>query len=380
MMRYPRVLLFDANPLVNGKKSGVGYYTQSLIQALASTYPEEIKLVGHYFSFLGRKDNIRLPEAPNIEYVRSKIIPGRALSILRRLGLQLPLELFFKRRGDFALFTNFVSLPSFTGIPTAVVVHDLCFLEVPEYVSERNRNFLKRFVPQSLKRARKVIIISAFTKAAVQNHYSVPEDRFIITPIAPAPKIEAPDINIRSLGITKKYLLFVGTLEPRKNILSLAEAYELLPADIRAKYQLVLAGAPGWYIEETLGYINKLQNSGFGILTLGHVSDKQRAALYEHAELFVLPSHYEGFGMPILEAMSYGVPTAVSNLPVFHEVAGAASYYFNQNDPQDIAASIEKLLRNAHSRQELAKAGHDRLRLYNWKVTAQGLYKDLFTS
>lgn len=370
-------VLFDANPIVNGNKSGVGYYTYNLITALAENYPNDIQLTGHYFSFLGKKDAADLPKASNITYIRSRFIPGKILSITRMLGLQPPLELFFRRKGDLALFTNFVSLPSLFRTPTLVTVHDLCFEDVPEYVAEKNRNFLHRFVPQAVKTASKVITISQSTQRAIQNKYGTPSEKFIVTPIPPEKHKSLGKVKLGTMGVQGKFILFVGTLEPRKNIIGLVKAYAALPDEIKKEYALVLAGGNGWYIEETLGYIKQLQDSGNNIVLTGYITDAQKSSLYQSADLFVLPSHYEGFGMPILEAMSYGVPTAVSDIDVFHEVSGNASLYFNHKDPGAIAQSISKLLTNQKLLAEYAQKGEERAASYSWPEVARTLYDNL---
>lgn len=372
-------ILFDANPMVNGNKSGVGYYTYNLIDALASNYPNDIELVGHYFSFLGKKDGADLPKAPNITYVRSRLIPGKILSVTRMLGLQPPLELFFRTKGDVALFTNFVSLPSTLNTPTLVTVHDLCFEDVPEYVAEKNRKFLHRFVPQAIKKSRKVLTISKSTQKAIQDKYGTAPEKFIVLPIPPEEHRPLEKVDLGTMGIQGKYILFVGTLEPRKNIIGLVKAYDALPKEIKQKYGLVLAGGNGWYIDETLDYIKTLQQAGNNIILTGYITDAQKSALYRSADLFVLPSHYEGFGMPILEAMSYGVPTAVSNIDVFHEVSGNASAYFDHKDPEAIARSISKLLTNQELLTEYAEKGKKRAASYSWPEVAKTLYNNLIT-
>ncbi|MBA3758279.1 glycosyltransferase family 4 protein [Candidatus Saccharibacteria bacterium] len=377
MKNKPLKILFDANPLVNGNKSGVGYYTQGLVQALADNYPTEIELVGHYFSFLGRKDKIALPTAQNIRYVRSKLVPGKILSITRKLGFQLPLELFFKQRGDVALFTNFVSLPSITNIPIIVAVHDLCFEDVPQYVAEKNRSFLRRFVPRSISTAKLVITISETTKLAIKHRYQTDDNKFVITPIPPSSPVHTKQTSTSSFGIKKDYVLFVSTLEPRKNVINLVKAYEQLSENIRDTHQLVLAGGQGWYMEETLTYIKNLQGNGYGIILAGYVSDVQRAELYTNTKLFVVPSHYEGFGMPILEAMSYGVPTAVSDIPVFHEVAENASLYFDKDNPGAIAEAITTMLDSIEVREKYIKLGNERLKNYDWQVVAEKLLSSI---
>ncbi len=377
MNKKPLTILFDANPMVNGNKSGVGYYTHSLIQALADNYPDHIKLVGHYFSFLGKKDHLALPRAKNIQYVRSRLIPGKVLSITRRLGFQPPLEIFFKRTGDTAIFTNYFSLPSIFKIPRMVVLHDLCYIEAPQFVSKKNREFIKRFVPHAVKTASRIITISDATKRAIKKYYSVPDDKFVITPIPPIVKHPDRGYDLAGIGVKGTYILFVGTLEPRKNILGLVQAYEQLLPALRDEYQLVLAGGVGWYMEETQEYIAGLKKQGLQIITPGYISDDAKAALYEHANLFVLPSHYEGFGMPILEAMDYGIPTAVSDIEVFHEVAGSASLYFDKDSPASIAKAMAKVLGSPDLQKELVAKGHERLKSYNWQDIAQSVYENI---
>lgn len=372
-MSGPKRILFDATPMVNGNKSGVGYYTFNLIKALADEYPYDVQLVGHYFNFLGRRGDVNLPEAPNISYVQSRLVPGKVLSITRKLGFQPPLELFFKRRGDIALFTNFVSLPSVTDIPCAVAVHDLAFIDMPEYVAEKNRQFLQRFVPRSIRHAKFTITISNATKGGIESRFGINASDILVTPIPPGKKLVTQQWPV-SVPAKQSYVLFVSTLEPRKNVSGLVLAYEKLAEDIRRKYALVLAGGDGWYMDETMSYIRKLQRQGLNIITTGYVSDLERAALYENASLFVMPSHYEGFGMPLLEAMDYGVPVLASDIPVFHEVAGDAARYFDKDNPAKISESIASLLKDSAACDQLVATGNKRLQDYSWPEIARSFF------
>lgn len=370
-------ILFDANPLVNGNKSGVGYYTYNLVQSLAEMYPDEVRLTGHYFNFLGRKNDVQLPTAPNISYRQSRIIPGKIISVTRRFGFQPPLELFFKRSGDVGLFTNFATLPSLTGVPRAVAIHDLCYLDMPDFVAQKNREFLIRFVPRIIKKAKLVITISEFTKASIMRHYQTPEAKIIITPIPPVHHAAKKHADLKKFGINGKFMLFVSTIEPRKNIMNLVKAYEQLPAKLKQEYALVLAGGTGWYMEETLDYIKHLQRDGNNIILTGYVSDDEKTSLYEKAELFVMPSHYEGFGMPVLEAMAYGLPTAISDIAVFREVAQKASLYFDKDDPASIAQVLAKLLTDPGLRDSLRKQSLATAAQYDWKNVVPSVYERL---
>lgn len=377
MKNKPITILFDGSPLVNGKKSGVGYYTYRLLDALATNYPDELTIKVHFFNFLGRKENLDLPGHPNITYVQSRIMPGKVLNLARKLGFQLPLELLFKSGGDVALFPNFVGLPSILHVPKIIAVHDLCFEDVPEYVAEGNRRFLQKFVPHSVRSATRIITISRATKRSIIKHYAVPEEKIVITPIPPSSDTSTKEIRSSIMRGHDDYILFVGTLEPRKNLGSLVKGYVSLPQNIKSRYPLVLAGAKGWQMEETLVQIKKHQANGENIVLTGYVSDNERSWLYKHASVFVLPSHYEGFGMPILEAMQYGTPTVVSNIPVFHEVGANASSYFDENDPISIRDSIKKVLEDKALRSKMIKQGQDQASKYNWSHVAKTVYDSL---
>lgn len=372
-------ILFDAGPLVNGQKSGVGHYTAGLISALATAYPEELELVGHYFDFLGRKGQMALPEAPNIRYRRTRLFPGKLPSALRRLGLSLPFELFVKERGDLHLFPSFLGWPSLFGTQSAVAIHDLSYLDYPQYVSPRNQRDLERFVPASLKRAALVITISEATKASIQQHYSQFNKPIVVGHIPPTAmsSVRPDDAEriVKQLGITGQYILFVGTIEPRKNLEGLLDAYAQLPAATQQLYSLVLAGGKGWHDEAILSKIAGLQQQGLSVIQTGYVDETQRAALYQKAALFALPSHYEGFGMPLLEAMHYRVPVVTSDLPVLHEVAGEAAVYCDPTSPESIAKSLGEVLDNTELHDKLVAAGQRQLAKFSWTTVAHDIYQ-----
>lgn len=367
-------IIFDANPLIGNRKSGVGYYTYGLIKALSETYPSSITLTGFYFGAGVKFDPSNVPVSSNISYKKVRAFHPKMLSIARRFGFQPPIELLVgTRRCDALLFTNFSALPSLSNIPTAVVVHDLAYLEKPEFVSTGNRAFLTRFVPQSVAQARIVFTISEIAKQAISSHYHIAQNKILVTPIPPL----VPESTKTEQVVKGNYILFVGTIEPRKNIANLLKAYKALPSALRRKYSLVLAGGTGWNDAEIKEIISSLKQQGEQIITTGYISDETKASLYQHASLVVMPSHYEGFGMPILEAMSYGVPTAVSDIPVFHEVASNASVYFDQNDHLSIAGAMKKVITNSRLSQELSAKSLDHIKKFRWENVAHEVYKAL---
>ena len=191
----------------------------------------------------------------------------------------------------------------------------------------------------------------------------------------PYPVEKEPSI-LKKFSLTKhKYILYLGTIEPRKNLKNLIIAYSLLPEKIRSTHPLVLAGGKGWKDEEIRQAISDYKSKGYNIITTGYITDEEKAVLYKNTACFTLPSHYEGFGMPILEAMQYSIPVAISDIPVFHEVAGQAAVYFNQDDPDSIATAISKLLDDAKLRQNLARHQSKELAKYSWKSNANLVIK-----
>lgn len=378
-------VLFDANPLVNGPMSGVGYYTHGLVKALAENFPEELEFTGHYFNFMGRKRTLdTLPNAPNIFYLESRILPGKLISICRRLGFQLPLELFIHKSSDVALFTNYVSLPTLTKTKRVIAVHDLGFYDCPQYVSEGNRRFLSRWVPKSLASADLVITISNFSKERIKKVFKVPEAKLYVMPIPLIHQAKPSTNTLARLGLKSGYILFVGTIEPRKNLISLLNAYKLMSQKDGSKLPLVLAGGKGWNDTEILKCISNMQDCGYKIIQTGYVTDTDRSVLYKNATVCVLPSHYEGFGMPVLEAMSYSKPIACSDIPVLREVGGKAAVYFDKDKPSSIAHSLESIISSPEEQRRRAMLSKRQADAFpSWKTVASELHdkmRDLISS
>ena len=367
-------VVFDASPLLVNK-TGVAYYIERLIEQAAKRYPD-IEFVGFYYNFLGRRSTKHFPKAPNIRYRAVRFIPSKVVYQLRRWGVSPPLELLTKERADFALFGNFWGYPSLYRTPAAPVIHDLTYLDLPEYVADKNRKDLTRLVPKQIKRSDFVITVSEFSKQKIADIYKVTADNILVTPIPPSspahyPKSECQK-ELKQLGITKPFILFLSTIEPRKNLTNLIDAYEQLPEKLRTAYQLVVVGRVGWNCERELARIEKAKKDGLDVVYAGYVTDQAKAALYQSAALYTNTSHYEGFGMPVLEAMSYGVPCAVSDIPVFHEVAGNTARYFKQADPADICKTFVGML-DKNTLSKLGTQSKQRATSFRWDTIAESV-------
>lgn len=373
-MPKPLTILFDAQRLY-GSKTGVEYYTSSLIQSLADAYPHDLQLIGYHSA--AKQGTVTLPSAPNIQY-RRVFVAAKVINSLRRIGLSLPVEVIARCRADFLLFPNFLGLPSLFDTARAPVIHDLTFVDLLEYVAPRNLKDLQRFVPKELQKSNFVVTVSEFSKQRISDEFAVPPEKILVTPIPPQRPIDQSDDEAQKvlgdLGVSGKYILTLGTVEPRKNLLAVLDAYLLLPEEIQSIYTFVIAGKVGWNCDKEMSRIKELVEAGKNIKHLGYVDDQQRAALYRNAALFTSASNYEGFGMPVLEAMSYGTPCAISDIPVFREVAHDAALYFDQQDPAAIASAWSKLLSDTSLQNQLAEAGRKQVSSYSWAVVAESLY------
>jgi len=376
-MKKPIKILFDAVPIAKAQLTGVGKTTEGLILALAQKYPEDVELVGHYFSFLGRNKGFTLPTAPNIRYTKTVLVPGKVFNLLRRLGVPVPYEFLVKERGDFHLFPGFLGWPSIFMTPSTTFFHDTTYLTHPQYVSTTNCHDLVKLMPGVVNRASFVITNSESSKQGLVEAYGTPSKKIIVEHIPPVDIARLDDAEAvkrtKKLKINGDFILFFGTLEPRKNLVGLMHAYEKLPKEIRDTYSLVIGGGKGWKDEEIMKTLKRLKDSGAHIVRTGYVTDEDRAALFMKASLYIMPSHYEGFGMQLLEAMTYETPMLVSDIPVLHEIGGDAAAYCGTSAEQ-IVDGIVKVLSDNALRTKLVAAGNKRITNFSWDKVATDVF------
>jgi glycosyltransferase involved in cell wall biosynthesis len=314
----------DCTPLL-GQRTGVGRYTQSLLKALTA-YDDE--LVATAFTFRGRA--ALAGALPDGVQVACRPAPARALQALWARSDWPPVERLSGRLDVFHA-TNFV-LPPLRRARGVLTIHDLSYLHRPETVSAASSRY-RTLVPRSIKRASVVLTPSAATAVAVQSAYDV-DVPVVVTPLGVDPTwatATPPDEALRrQLGLPSAYLLFVGTLEPRKDLQTLLAAHQLLPD----APPLVLVGPPGWGAELDTA----------DCITPGYLEDEQLRQVVAGASALVLPSLDEGFGIPVVEALAAGTPVVASDLPVLHEVGGTVTAYAEPGDPAAFAAALQQVL------------------------------------
>jgi alpha-1,3-rhamnosyl/mannosyltransferase len=304
-------------------------------------------------------------------------LPAKVFNAIVRKVAAPPVDLMLMKRPDLFIFTNFVRYPLAFRTKAIVIVYDLSFLSHAEYTTKRNRKYLTRYVPRSLERSQHVITISENARRELMDRYRVPAEKItIIYPsidhdrFFPRHASEAGAVAA-AYGITRPYVLFTGTLEPRKNILGILTAYSLLPEHLQKQYTLVLAGGKGWLDRDIRRALE--QRDDLDVVTTGYVPDEDLPALYSGASLFVYPSHYEGFGMPPLEAMACGVPVIAANNSSLPEVVGDAGILIESTDAKLLAMSIEQVLTQPSLAKEMAAKGLLRAKQFSWESGAAKL-------
>jgi glycosyltransferase involved in cell wall biosynthesis len=273
------------------------------------------------------------------------------------------------RRPPIPIEADFIHAPSLAvpparATPLVVTVHDLAFLRHPEVFPRRGVEFHRRGLALAYREAAVVIAISEFTRRELITS-GFDAARVHVAPLAiavpPAPRDDAVDARIAAIGVEPPYVLSVGTIEPRKGLDTLAAAM----TNVRERHPgttLVLAGPTGWLSVPGL--------DGPGIRRLGKVDEPTLDALYRRAEVFALPSRYEGFGLPVLEAMSRGCPVIASDATALSEVAGTAGRLVPPGDVRAWTAAIDEVLDDPGLRADLAARGLRRAAEFSWAATA----------
>ena len=267
----------------------------------------------------------------------------------------------------------------FSPVKKAGIIYDLVWELYPETMELGNRIRMRLFTLRYMKKLDLMISISENTKKDAREILGL-TNRIDAIPLAADREIffRAPAASIASCknryGITKKYILSVCTLEPRKNLRALIEAYRMLPS--RHAYQLVLVGMTGWLQS---GFFKDLESSDVNnnVIFTGYVSNDDLAPLYSGADLFVFPTLYEGFGLPVLEAMQCGCPVITSNNSSIPEVAGDSAIMIDPHNIDSLAEAMEKLLINNASKRELSKKGLRRAKQFSWDTSAKMLLSSL---
>lgn len=265
-------------------------------------------------------------------------------------------------------------------------IHDVSFLAFPRLVKKSDLFFLKLLIPKSLRRADKIIAVSEFTKNEIIKYYKIDPEKIEVVYNAVGEDFLQSDYSGNELfeirkkyNLPEKYVLYIGTLQPRKNIPRLIQAFAKVKEKI-PEIKLVLAGNRNAYnFDKNIDEEIKKNNLEGSVIFPGFIDEKDKSALFQLAKAFALPSLYEGFGIPILEAMSQKIPVLASDIPVHREIANDGALYFNPESVDETQKKLYTILADENLRENLINLARVRLDFFSWKKSAEKMlevYKD----
>lgn len=267
---------------------------------------------------------------------------------------------------------NFI-LPPYAGKKVATF-HDLSIFKYPEFHPEARVSFLRPEIIKAAKNATHIITDSEAVRQEVIEFFSRSAEEVTAVPLASSLCNTVPDATLSERFLkghnlqSQRFFLFVSSVEPRKNISRLLDAYELLPSAFKKQYPLVLTGSSGWKSEDILERIRLLKDSG-SVRYLGYTGEAELECLYSSAGALVFPSIYEGFGLPIIEAQTMGVPVITSNISCMPEVAGNAAFFVDPYDVDEISTALEQIMTDEDLRLKLKLYGQKNAEQYSWDKT-----------
>ena len=347
-----------------GKRSGIGVYTYELAKRMRAG--DGLEFYGDIFNFLGRNDNAGSLAGISMPLRECKLFP---YGVYRRIWnkVHIPHEALFRGETDLNVFFNYIVPPHVVG-KVMTTVYDLTYLRFPETMDAGNLKRLQDGMKYSIERSDGLVTISEFSKREIMELLEIPEDRIYVVPCAPSFNGRPADFDgcAAKFGIDKPYILYIGTIEPRKNLVRLIQAYERLKREQGIPHQLVLAGGKGWANDEIIHMAEKVEN----VILTGYISEEEKYALYKNADVFAFPSIYEGFGIPPLEAMHFGCPVVCAAAASLPEVVEDAAELVDPMDAVSIAEGLWKVISDPDHAAELVRRGREQTEKYTWDTSA----------
>ena len=375
-----RNLFVDALPLSTERISGVGHSLHGLISVLSSN---ETILNNYNVKLLTTRSGYKHLSSwgfKNVKYVKMPI-PNRVANRIPTLALVPPLDILLGK--GVYLFPNFRSWPLIWSF-SITWVHDIGFLLHPQYVAPRNQKMLQKNINRWVRWSSMIATVSESSKAEIERNLLVNKDNILVVhngvdedDFSPVEETKY-NLVLKKYGLPKNYFLYLGNIEPRKNIARLIRAYHQLPGEIKRNHPLVLVGGGGWLSDEIFEEMKKAISSGDKIVhPEEYVTDIDLPSIYSASCGLVHPAIYEGFGISPIQAMSCGVPVIVSNTSSLPEVVGDAGFYVDPLNEREITGAMKRMVEDKEARKALIEKGEERAKKFTWEAGSEELIEIL---
>ncbi len=373
-------LYIDGFSFAQPRKSGIGHIAEGLLVALE----KEIRLKNLntriYIVVAFNKLKYVQKYHSDIISIKALPLPARIFNLLNNLNLVLPLDIFLGR-GSY-IFPNYRNWPLLFS-KSYTYIHDLSFILYPEYTEPKNLSYLKKHIKRWIRRSDTLITASQYTKNEICETFNLKSTFVKVVPhgVTMPDKVRYSEDFIRKTlkkheVAFEKYILVIGNIEPRKNIINLINAYESLPQQTRNSFGLIIVGGGGWKSQSITERIEHSIAAGYNVFRpKSYVTDDELQAFYARSSLLAMPSFYEGFGLPPLQAMSWGRPTLVANTSSLAELFGNASFLVDPGSVPDICRGLLQALSDTDYRHK--DAAYRIVKQYSWSNTARKMLEVL---
>jgi glycosyltransferase involved in cell wall biosynthesis len=365
------VIAVNTRFLLDKGLEGCGHFTAEIFSRLASRFPEN-----RFVFILDRPYSRREEFPPNIEWL---VLPPPARHpLLWKYWFDFKIPRLLKRlKAD--LFISADGLCSLrTRVPQCLVVHDLGFLHFPSTYKNLHAWYLKNQTPKWIRKAASIATVSEFSRKDILDTYQLQPEKVEVIyngvreVFKPLPYAEKQKIRDRYTD-GNEYFLYAGAIHPRKNLVNLLKAFSLFKKRLQSNHRLVLAGRMAWKNNEFEELLSSYKYRNDVVLA-GYVPDDALAELMAAAWAFVYPSLFEGFGVPVAEAMKCGTPVLTSGQTAMVEAAGEAGLYFNPADPRDISGQLMRIYKDEELRSLMIAKGFEQVKLYDWNLAADQMW------
>jgi glycosyltransferase involved in cell wall biosynthesis len=372
--RYQKVIAVNTRLLMPGKLDGIGWFTYETLKRITRDHPEI-----HFYFLFDRKYSREVVFAENITPVVLR--PSTRHPLLWYFWFECRVKSFLNKvKPDLFLSTDGF-LPLHAAIPSVLVIHDINFEHRPGDLPWMARYYYRRFFPRYARRASRIVTVSEFSRRDIINHYEVSEEMVDLAyngandRYKPISLEKAAEVRNAFTG-GSPYFVFVGSLHPRKNITNLLKAFQLFKAEIRGNYKLVLVGEKFFLTRSMEEQLERMPDKGDVIFT-GRLSPDRLNEVLGAAWAMTFVPYFEGFGIPIVEAMRCDIPVIASNVTSLPEIAGDAALFVAPESPGSIRDAMIRIVKEKGLRKELIEKGRRRRELFSWDETAQILWSSI---